>query len=135
MSTITNSTNPPESRYRQAYFALWCAGALALGVLAGIGYPVVGVGVYVAGVVGAMAVWYRYPRPMFDERDTEIHQVASGYTLAIFGWASAVVFPALTLLYGLGEFTWGPWTTASALLIAALYVTYFVVTGLVGYRR
>jgi len=53
----------------------------------------------------------------------------------VFGYASAVVFPALTLLSGLGRFEWEPWTAAVGVLVAALYATDGVITGLVSRRR
>jgi len=45
------------------------------------------------------------------------------------------VFPALTLLSGLGRFEWEPWTGAVAVLVAALHATDGVITGLASRHR
>lgn len=113
-----------ESTTRKIYIGLWLLGATALGTATALGQPLVGATAYFASVIAAIAVWYSYPGPMFDERDTQIHDKASGHTLTIIGYASAVIFPTLTALYGLEYFEWGPMTSAVALTIAGIYLLY-----------
>ncbi len=113
-----------ESTTRKIYIGLWLLGAAILGVATGLGQPLVGAIGYGASVIAAIGVWYSYPGPMFDERDTQIHDKASGHTLTILGYASAVIFPSLTALYGLDYFEWGPMTTAVALTVAGIYLLY-----------
>ncbi|MDG5775787.1 hypothetical protein VB773_17205 [Haloarculaceae archaeon H-GB2-1] len=127
-------TSTRESTHRSAYAGLWMLAGLALGGLTWFGRPLFGVGLYVVAVLGALAVTARYRGPLFDERDASIHREASAYTLALFGVGSAVVFPALTALYAVGRFSWGPATTAIALFVAVIYVVYGV-TAMVLSRR
>jgi hypothetical protein len=104
----------------------------ALAAIAGIGLaaftvierPLVGVGVYVVAIAGSVAVQSRAERPVFDERDDAIMRDAAQWTLTLFGWASAGVFPALTVAWGLGVFEWQPWSTAIAMFVAVLYLTF-----------
>ncbi len=119
-----------ERRSRNLYVGLWLAGGLALGISTALGKPLVGAGSYALGVIAAMVVWYRYPGKMFDERDSEVHRKASGQTLTLIGYASAVFFPALTAASGLGYYTWSPASTTTALLVAGIYLLY----GLNSYR-
>jgi len=109
---------------RRAVGALAVVAGLALGVLTAADRPLVGVGVYAAAMVGVVAVQSRAETTVFDERDEAIAKEAAQLTLTVFGWASAVVFPALTLAWGLGYFEWGPATSAVALSVAVLYLTY-----------
>ncbi|MUV60115.1 hypothetical protein GJ634_04885 [Halobacterium sp. CBA1126] len=75
-------------------------------------------------MVAVVAVHSRTERTVFDERDEALAQEAAQLTLTAFGWASAGVFPALTAAWGLGYFEWGPASSAVALSVAALYLTY-----------
>lgn len=86
--------------------------------------PLIGVAVYVLAMIGTVLVQSRAELPVFDERDTAIAQEAAQMTLTIFGWASAGIFPALTVAWGLGKFDWGPASTAIALFVSVLYLTY-----------
>jgi len=113
-----------ESRTRKIYIGLWALGAALLGLATGFGRPLLGTGAYTASIILALGVQHKYPGTMFDERDTEIHNKASGHTLAIFGYLSAAIFPALTALNGLGHFKWSAWTSAVALITAAIYLVY-----------
>lgn len=119
MATTTHSTT---DRLPAVQGLLWAVGALALGVFAAT-RPLVGVGVYVVAVGGALghaAVTGRYP-----ERRAE---TPADRTLALVGMASAVVFPALTAAYGLGMFTWTPLTAGVAFSVAGLFALYGAVS-------
>jgi uncharacterized membrane protein len=123
-----------ESRRRTVWAGLWILGAVALGGLTALNRPLVGVGLYTVMAIAAIAMWRRYPGTLFDERDASIHRQASGFTLGLFAIVSAVVFPLLTALYGLGLFEWGAWTTASAFIAAGTFSLYAVVTLVLSHR-
>jgi uncharacterized membrane protein len=108
------------------------------GVLAGftvLERPLIGVGAYVIAVAGAVATQYQTEKTVFDERDETISQEAAVWTLTLFGWGSAGVFPALTAAWGLGRFEWKPWSVAIALFVAVLYLTYGAFLVALGRRR
>ncbi len=109
---------------RRTVTGLAVVAGLALGVLTAADRPLVGVGIYAVAMVGVVAVQSRAETTVFDERDEAIAEEAAQLTLTVFGWASAVVFPALTVAWGLGRFEWGPATSAVALSVAVLYLTY-----------
>lgn len=123
-----------ESRRRSVWAGLWLIGALALGGLTALNQPLVGVGLYTLMAISALVMWRQYSGTLFDERDANVHRQASGYTLGIFAIISAVVFPFLTALYGLGLFNWGTWTTASAIIAAGTFTVYAVATLVLSHR-
>lgn len=128
MTRENDGSGGNESTFRTAWAGHWLLGALALGVLSYFDVPLVGVGIYVVAAIAAIALWIRYPTTLFDERDLSIHRQAGGRTLYLLAIGSAVVFPTLVALWGFGLFEWGPWTTASAFLVAAIFAVYFVAT-------
>ncbi|CQH62288.1 DUF2178 family protein [Halobacterium hubeiense] len=109
---------------RRTVGVLAAVAGLALAAFTVLNQPLVGVGVYAVAMVGVVAVQFRADTTVFDERDEAIAEEAAQLTLTVFGWASAVVFPALTLAWGLGHFEWGPGARAIAFGVAALYLTY-----------
>ncbi|MCD2201341.1 DUF2178 domain-containing protein [Halobacterium sp. KA-4] len=105
---------------------------IALGVGTALEFPLVAVGLYILGMAGGMVIPYITDYTMFDERDTTIHQRASGTTLALFGWLSTLVFPSLVALSTTPHFEWGPATTTLSITTAIVYLTYAL---LLGYYR
>lgn len=97
---------------------------LMLGVLIAFGYPLVGVAGFALlfGAAGYLQV--NYSATLFDERDKHIHERASGWTLALFGWACALFFPTMTALVALGYTTWPDWLVPIALLVPVVYGVY-----------
>ncbi len=73
--------------------------------------------------------------PVFDERDETISKAAASRTLTVLGLASAVVFPTLTAAWGLDLFVWQPWSSAVALFVAVLFLTYGAFVAVIGRRR
>lgn len=134
MTSENKETGGSESTFRTAWAGLWLFGALALGALSYFDLPLAGVGIYVVAAIAAIALWIRYPTTLFDERDASIHRQASGTTLSLLGIVSAVVFPTLVALWGVGLFEWGPWTTASAFIVAAIFTVYLVATVSLSHR-
>jgi hypothetical protein len=120
---------------RRTVTGLWILGGVGLGALTVVGRPLVGVGLYVVAAAASLGLQSSYERPLFDERDEALNSAAAALTLKLFGLASAGVFPTLTLAWGLGYFEWGPWSTAIALFVAVLYLTYGAIRLSLGVRR
>ncbi|WP_169302466.1 DUF2178 domain-containing protein [Halorientalis salina] len=130
-----NSLLDRTDRVRQAVAGLSVVAGLGLAVFTALNRPLVGVGVYVVGVAGAVFAQSSAEMPVYDERDEAIAREAAQWTLTVFGWASAGVFPALTVAWGLDAFTWQPWSAAIALFVAILYLTYGAVLVVLQRRR
>jgi len=111
---------------RRAFGILTVVSGIGLAVFTAMNRPFVGVGVFVVGLAGSVFVQSRARQPVFDERDEAIARDAAQWTLTLFGWASAGVFPTLTVAWGLGVFEWQPWSGAIALFVAVLYLTFGV---------
>jgi uncharacterized membrane protein len=131
---MNSTTTISEPRRRVAWAGLWLIGAVALGGLTALDQPLIGAGLYAILALTAITLWARYPGTLFDERDAGIHRQASGYTIGVLAISSAVVFPLLTALYGLGLFNWGAWTTASAFIAAGVFAIYAVTTLVLSHR-
>lgn len=114
--------DPP--RVRKAVGGLAAVAGVALGAFTVLNRPLLGVALYAVAMVAVVGVHSRAETTVFDERDKAIAEEAAQLTLTVFGWASAGVFPALTAAWGLGYFEWGPATSAVALSVAVLYLTY-----------
>jgi len=131
---MNSTTMTPEPRWRTAWAGLWLTGAVALGGLTALDQPLIGAGLYTILALTAIILWARYPGTLFDERDAGIHRQASGYTIGVLAIISAVVFPLLTALYGLGLFEWGAWTTASAFIVAGMFAIYAFTTVVLSHK-
>lgn len=106
--------------YRSLYISLWVLSGAALGGGIVIGYPLIGVGAFVALGLTALLIFRRYDGPLFDERDEYRQAAASKRTLGIMGVTSALVFPGVTALWALGVVEWPLWLTPVAFFVAAL---------------
>lgn len=122
-------------RIRSAVAGLAAVSGLGLAAFTVLNRPFVAVGVYAVALAGAVGLQATADVPVFDERDADISRDAARWTLTIFGWASAGVFPALTVAWGLGMFEWQPWSVAIALFVAVLYLTYGALTFALGRKR
>lgn len=110
-------------------------GSLALAGLTIVSRPLVGVAAYVLSLIVVAAALLQTDSPVFDERDETVSKEAASRTLTVFGVASAVVFPALTVAWGLDMFEWQPWSSAIGVFVAVLYLTYGAFTVAIGSRR
>ena len=131
---MNSTTLASEPRRRTAWAGLWLMGAIAIGGLTALDQPLIGAGIYAIMALTAITLWVRYPGTLFDERDAGIHRQASGYTIGVLAIISAIVFPLLTALYGLGLFEWGAWTTASAFIAAGIFAIYAVTTVVLSHK-
>ncbi|SEN46657.1 hypothetical protein SAMN05216388_1003183 [Halorientalis persicus] len=122
-------------RIRSAVAGLAAVSGLGLAAFTVLNRPFVAVGVYAVALAGAVGLQATAEVPVFDERDEAISRDAANWTLAIFGWASAGVFPALTVAWGLGIFEWPLWSVAIALFVAVLYLTYGALAFALGRKR
>jgi uncharacterized membrane protein len=129
MTTVTNPTT-----YRRTYFGLWAGGGLALALLIAAGYPLAGVAGFVLAAVAASALQYRTP-VMFDERDTTVFQEAGANTIAAVGMSSAVVFPTMTVLQGLGMVEWPLWFVHLAWFVTGLFALWALLVGVARAKR
>jgi Predicted membrane protein (DUF2178). len=112
------------SQVRRVVGGLIIAGGVALAGFTVLRKPLIGVGLYGLAIVGAAAAQSRVEAEVFDERDETVSREAAQWTLTLLGLGSAGVFPALTIAWGLNLFEWQPWSTAIALFVALLYLTY-----------
>lgn len=110
-------------------------GGLALAGFTVVGRPLVGVGAYGLAMVATAVSLLQTDSPVFDERDETISKAAASRTLTVLGLASAVVFPTLTAAWGLDLFVWQPWSSAVALFVAVLFLTYGAFVAVIGRRR
>ena len=122
-------------RIRSTVAGLAAISGLGLAAFTVLNRPFVAVGVYAVAMAGAVGLQATADVPVFDERDADIARDAANWTLTIFGWASAGVFPALTVAWGLGMFEWQPWSAAIALFVAVLYLTYGALAFALGRKR
>lgn len=128
--TQTNATTHERlstvRTYRRLYWACFAVGIL--GFLAGdfFGYPLAGLGVYWAGILGMVAVWKGTAVKVFDERERALERRASMTTLSLIGAVLIVGSPGRILVRELGyslppEFSTFMWA----------YVSVFAVFGVV----
>jgi uncharacterized membrane protein len=110
-------------------------GGLALAGFTVVGRPLVGVSAYGLAMIATAVSLLQTDSPVFDERDETVSKEAASRTLTVFGLASAVVFPTLTVAWGLDLFEWQPWSSAIALFVAVLFLTYGAFVVVIGHRR
>lgn len=114
-------------RYRRLLFGSVVAGVLGFVFAENAGYPLVGVGLYWAGVLGAVAVWQGTDLCLFDERERAIERRASAVTLLLVAVVLIVGGPTLSVLSETGLYAVPPELDGALLG----YVVLFVVFGLV----
>jgi hypothetical protein len=112
------------TRVRRLIAAVVVLGGLGLALFTVLELPLVGVAIYVVAVGSTVVLQPLADGRAFDERDEAIAREAAVRTLRVFGLASAVVFPALTVAWGLDAFQWQPWSASVGLFAAVLYLTY-----------
>ncbi|ELZ03464.1 DUF2178 domain-containing protein [Natrialba asiatica] len=128
-TTLPLIRNDSPATYKRLMGICGVAGGLALGIGTALNRPVIAVVLYAVGLTAAVVIPYGTAGPLFDERDDAIHRRASGTTLALFGWLSALVYPSLVVLSGTKLFSWGPASAAVAWTTVVVYGTYAVALG------
>lgn len=119
----TISTSSPRFRRIAIGGLIVSAFVLYFGLQAA-GYPLAGVGAFVVGFGGALALAAASSVSMWDERDDRIHERAAGWTVALFGWIAAVAFPTVVVLEALGAIAWPAWLTPISAFVIVFYLTY-----------
>jgi uncharacterized membrane protein len=94
--------------YRVGYGASVVAAVLALVVASTLGYPLLGIGLYWAGVAVMFGILWLTPIELFDERDQQRERFAALRTLQVVGIAGIVAIPGLVGLEEAGYVTIAP---------------------------
>jgi len=124
---MTDTALPsPTVSTRSLYAASWAVGSALYAALIVAGYPLVGVGAFVAGAVVAVALGHESDQPTFDERDRAVFDEAGRHTMAAVGMASAVVFPTMVAARALGYVTWPEWFYYAGYFVAGLFAVWGV---------
>jgi len=129
----TTATDP--GTYRTTYTALWALGAITFTGLIVAGYPFVGALAFFVAAAAAIGLSTQSETVLFDERDTAVFGDAGRWTIAIVGMASAIVFPTMTALRGLGYVEWPLWFVHLAYFVAALFAVWFAMILLARYQQ
>ena len=94
-------------RRRLTYVGLWALGTVAF---------------FTFGAA-ATALYGTSEAILFDERDAEILRTASTNTIQVYG--SAIVFPVVSALAGLGYISFPLWLAPVGLFVAGLFLVWF----------
>ena len=108
------------NRNRLTYIGLWALATVAYVGLAVTGYPAVGAVAFF--LFGGATFALEQPESMFDERDADIIEEASANTIRVVGLTSAVVFPTVAILAGLGYIEYPPWLAFAGVVVALMFV-------------
>lgn len=116
---MTETAIEKPNRNRLTYIGLWALAAIAAVVFPMGGYPVAGAVAFF--ILGGATFALGPPEAMFDERDANIIEEASANTIQVLGISSAVVFPTVSALAGLGYIEFPPWLGLIGLFVALLF--------------
>lgn len=89
-------------KYRRLFWGLLLVAVIGFFIGSFLGYTVVGVGVYWAGVLGMLLVWKGTSIQLFDERERSLDYRASYHTLSIVAIVLIVVGPGQVVLSEIG---------------------------------
>ena len=107
------------NRHRLTYIGLWALATVAYVGLAVAGYPAVAAVAFF--LFGGATFALGQPASMFDERDADIIEEASANTIQVVGLTSAVVFPSVAILAGLGYIEYPPWLAFAGVVVALVF--------------
>jgi len=85
-------------RYRRLMYASILVGVGAFLLADWLGYSLVGLAVYWAGIVAFFAIWKGTSVTLFDERDTALERRASHATVGIVGVLGVLTFTSMVVL-------------------------------------
>lgn len=114
-------------RYRRLFYASLLAGVVGLFVANRIGYPLVGIGVYWAGILGMIAVWKGTTLELFDEREVALEERASRTALNLLAFVLIAAVPGLTALQEVGYYEISPRLSGAIWGLLTPYVVFGVV--------
>lgn len=115
-TAYTTRTN----RNRLTYIGLWALATIAFVGLSVAGSPAIGAVAFF--VFGGATFALGRPASMFDERDADIIEEASANTIQVVGLSSAVVFPTVSALAGLGYIEFPLWLSPVGVFVALMFV-------------
>jgi uncharacterized membrane protein len=108
-------------RYRRLMFASIAVGVVGFIVADELGYPLVGLVVYWAGLLGFVGIWKGTSVQLFDERDAALERRASHLTLQIAAVVGFVTMTALVVVEDVGggapDLVWGGFLALSGLFL------------------
>ena len=106
-------------RNRLTYIGLWALATIAFIGATVAGYPAAGAIAFF--VLGGATFALGQPESMFDERDATIIEEASANTVRTIGLSSAVVFPTVSALAGLGYIQFPLWLAPIGIFVAVMF--------------
>jgi peptidoglycan biosynthesis protein MviN/MurJ (putative lipid II flippase) len=124
-----------RKRYRWAYVGSLLTGIVAMFVAMRLGYPLVGIGLYWAGVLGMGVVFWCSPVELFDERDRSLERRAAALTLNVMAVVGVATIPGAVFLEKAGYLTITPTMTGMALGYLAFYAVGAAVYAVVWLRQ
>jgi uncharacterized membrane protein len=110
------------------------AGTVGYVAASSAGLPVVGVGLYWAGVAGMLAVWQGTSVPLFDERDRALERRAIAIAATVFTLGMILLWPTLVVLSELEVYTPPPVFDGVLLAVGVQAGLFAVVYGWLRYR-
>lgn len=116
-----------QRRYRRLYYgsvAVAVGGFLAADYL---GYPLVGIAIYWAGIVAMVGVWKGTALELFDEREVALEERATRTALNLLAFVLILVVPALTVLQEIGAFEITPRMSGMIWGLLTPYIVFAVV--------
>ncbi|MDY6780598.1 MAG: hypothetical protein SV760_08660 [Halobacteria archaeon] len=113
--------------YRRVMFGSLLVGVLGFMIAENLGYPVVGVGVYWAGIAGYLGIWLGTSVTLFDERDCALERRASAVTLTVSALALITIGPAEIVLSEMGVYSAPPAFEGAVLAVSAQGLLFGVV--------
>ena len=120
--------------YRWTMYACVALGSLGFVGASRLGHPLLGMGVYWAGIAGFLAVWRGTSVALFDERDKSLERRASAATLCLVGAAGVVGVSALFVLARVRDYEVPPEMEGALYAWTAVFAVFGVVYLTLKYR-
>jgi len=134
MSSAHDTSGLTRQRYQRIVYGLVAVGIV--GLVAGIAFDahLAGTVIYLLGAWAGAGIAYGAPRltdaTLQDERDRELHNVASGLTMGVSMTLGIGIIPALYVLDAGGYVTLDGAPGGVVLTLSALYLLYGVCHGI-----
>ncbi|AAG19011.1 MULTISPECIES: DUF2178 domain-containing protein [Halobacterium] len=122
-------------RYRRLMYACIGVGVGGFIVAAEFDYPLAGLVVYWAGILGSLAVWKGTSVTLYDERDLDLERRASLLTLQIAGVVGLLAMTTHVVVDQMPSVDVPEEFVGGFLTISALFIVYGVVYTAIRYRR
>lgn len=123
-----------QRRYRRIYYASVAVGVGGFLAADYLGYPLVGVAIYWAGILAMVGVWKGTSLQLFDEREVALEERATRTALNLLAFVLILGVPALTVLQEVGYLTITPRMSGMIWGLLTPYVVFGVVYVVYRYR-